>query len=73
MDLQEFVPLLGRHAKQLVAEDIRRKKKEEWENFIACTHLPDLTQDSELSTFITLWEEEPDRVRFVKTVYLRRL
>jgi hypothetical protein len=65
--LQEFVPLLGRHAKQLVAEEIRGKKKEEWENFIACTHLPDLTQDSELSTFITLWEEEPDRVRFVKS------
>ena len=35
--------------------------REEWENFIACTHLPDFRQDSELSTFITLWEEEPDK------------
>ena len=58
---EEHIPLLASRTKDLVAEEGKREAKEEWDNFIACTHLPDFRQDSELSTFITLWEEEPDR------------
>jgi len=58
---EEQTPVLARRAKQMAAEEARREEKEEWENFIACTHLPDFKSDAELSTFITLWEEEPDR------------
>jgi len=58
---EEHLPLLQRRAKQLIVEQGRREEKGEWENFISCTHLPDFGQDSELSTFITLWEETPDK------------
>jgi len=58
---EEQTPILARRAKQMAAAEAKREDKEEWENFIACTHLPDFRSDAELSTFITLWEEEPDR------------
>ena len=38
---EEQTPILARRAKQMAAAEAKREDKEEWENFIACTHLPD--------------------------------
>ena len=46
---------------QLISEQAARREKEDWDNFISCTHLPDFSEDSEISTYIGLWEEDPDK------------
>jgi len=51
----DLFPLLQMRAHQLVVEEAGRREQEEWHNFLACTHLPDVRNDADLSTYITLW------------------
>jgi len=55
----DLFPLLQMRAHQLVVEEAGRREQEEWHNFLACTHLPDVRNDADLSTYITLWREDP--------------
>jgi hypothetical protein len=40
---------------QLLKETQDRAAEEEWDNFINCTHLPDVRKESEISTYMALW------------------
>ena len=52
--------MLTQRTKTLELEDKKRLDQEEWQAFIDCTHLPDVSKESELSTYIALWEEEQE-------------
>mmetsp|Transcript_24971 Transcript_24971/g.59572 ORF Transcript_24971/g.59572 Transcript_24971/m.59572 type:complete len:770 (+) Transcript_24971:119-2428(+) len=54
----EVEPMLTQRSKVLLQEEKKRLDLEEWQAFIDCTHLPDVRKESELSTYIALWEEE---------------
>ena len=56
----EVEPMLTQRTKTLELEDKKRLDQEEWQAFIDCTHLPDVSKESELSTYIALWEEEQE-------------